>query len=237
MRLLIVEPAPMARFRLKLWLKPSYNPARVLFADNDEAGLALCSTATHAKAPFVTVIPRSSALTMLYRAAAPESYIVAAPPADALQAKLDALNAGADILLPRPWAPEDLLATLRVADRRFLGHGSNLIEAGPLLVDTKAREVWLNFEPITGLTTPEFNIIRVLAARPRYTASHRRMSSLLARPPYRSEESSLAYYPKVLRGLKEKLAAKGLADFVKSTGNANPFEPGGLVLNFAAILS
>lgn len=79
--------------------------------------------------------------------------------------RVDGLNAGADDYLPKPFAPEELLARIRAVLRRA-GKGEQLgeplLECGGLQVKPGTREVWLRGEPVF-LTSIEFDILECLA--------------------------------------------------------------------------
>lgn len=79
--------------------------------------------------------------------------------------RIDGLNAGADDYLPKPFAPEELLARIRAVLRRagkMDPINDLLLECGSLKVKPATREVWLRGEPVT-LTSIEFDILECLA--------------------------------------------------------------------------
>lgn len=77
--------------------------------------------------------------------------------------RVDGLNSGADDYLPKPFAPDELLARIRAVLRRA---GSKAVHevfgCGGLKVKPATREVWLNDEPVS-LTSIEFDILQCLA--------------------------------------------------------------------------
>jgi two-component system response regulator CpxR len=82
--------------------------------------------------------------------------------------RVDGLNAGADDYLPKPFAPEELLARIRAVLRRTgqTGHNAGpVLECGTLKVNPGTREVWLRGQPVT-LTAIEFDILDCLARSP-----------------------------------------------------------------------
>lgn len=82
--------------------------------------------------------------------------------------RIDGLNAGADDYLPKPFAPEELLARIRAVLRRTGKqdrNGDPWIECGSLRIKPGAREVWLRGEPLA-LTSIEFEILEILARSP-----------------------------------------------------------------------
>ena len=78
--------------------------------------------------------------------------------------RVDGLNGGADDYLPKPFAPDELLARIRAVLRRVGGKNpiNEIFECGGLKVKPATREVWLSNEPIS-LTSIEFDILQCLA--------------------------------------------------------------------------
>ena len=78
--------------------------------------------------------------------------------------RVDGLNSGADDYLPKPFAPDELLARIRAVLRRTAGSKamSEVFECGGLRVKPATREVWLSDEPVS-LTSIEFDILQCLA--------------------------------------------------------------------------
>jgi two-component system response regulator CpxR len=78
--------------------------------------------------------------------------------------RVEGLNSGADDYLPKPFAPDELLARIRAVLRRTGGNEwmSGVLECGGLKVKPTTREVWLSNEPVA-LTSIEFDILQCLA--------------------------------------------------------------------------
>lgn len=78
--------------------------------------------------------------------------------------RVDGLNSGADDYLPKPFAPDELLARIRAVMRRTGGSKttSEVFECGGLKVKPATREVWVSNEPVS-LTSIEFDILQCLA--------------------------------------------------------------------------
>jgi two-component system KDP operon response regulator KdpE len=88
--------------------------------------------------------------------------------------KVEALDAGADDYLTKPFAVGELLARLRVAERHAI-HASapveTVIEIGDLRVDRARREVALAGAPVH-LTPIEFKLLMALARAPGRVVTH-----------------------------------------------------------------
>lgn len=75
--------------------------------------------------------------------------------------KVAGFDAGADDYLTKPFITEELLARLRALLRRAAGHSAATLEAGKLMVDTRAARATVNGEPIK-LTAHEYRVLSYL---------------------------------------------------------------------------
>jgi two-component system KDP operon response regulator KdpE len=88
--------------------------------------------------------------------------------------KVQALDAGADDYLTKPFGVDELLARIRVALRRasrLAGPATTVIEAGPLRVDLEKREV-LSGGRTVRLTPIEYRMLVCLARHPGRVLTH-----------------------------------------------------------------
>lgn len=79
--------------------------------------------------------------------------------------KVEALETGADDYVTKPFSTAELLARLKVIQRRRFTRQSPQILAGPLALDLLHHEVSLNEAPLK-LTPTEFALLKVLAEHP-----------------------------------------------------------------------
>ena len=80
------------------------------------------------------------------------------------QDKVDGLGAGADDYLVKPFHVQEFLARLDALQRRAGGKLKPTLEAGPIVLDTRAKQVSVNGEYIS-LTAYEYNLMEYLMQR------------------------------------------------------------------------
>ncbi len=94
---------------------------------------------------------------------------------DDAEGKVAALDAGADDYVTKPFDTAELLARLRVIQRRSVAEtGDPVCECGPLRVDLAAHSVTLGREEIK-LTPTEFSLLRVLIRHAGRIVTHRQL--------------------------------------------------------------
>ncbi len=78
--------------------------------------------------------------------------------------RIEGLNTGADDYLPKPFAPEELLARVRAVLRRSgkTGQAEETLTCGGLRLKPATREVWVRDVPVQ-VTSIEFDILACLA--------------------------------------------------------------------------
>ena len=123
------------------------------------------------------------------------------------QTKIDALHAGADDYVTKPFAPGELVARVRAALRRAGRETSEpRVEVGPLVVDLAAHAVWVNGEEVH-LTPTEFSLLRVLVLNRGLLLTHRQLLTEVWGPEYADATPVLRTHIANLRG---KLQRAGL---------------------------
>ncbi len=75
--------------------------------------------------------------------------------------KVAGMDAGADDYVAKPFHMEEVLARLRALLRRSVGHASNDLVCGPLVLDTKAARVTVDGQAIK-LTSHEYRVLHYL---------------------------------------------------------------------------
>ena len=92
--------------------------------------------------------------------------------------KIEALDAGADDYLTKPFGVGELMARIRVslrhAARLGSGAGEAVFEVGRLRVDLAARRVWVGEEEVR-LTRTQFNLLAALVKHAGKVVTHRQL--------------------------------------------------------------
>lgn len=115
--------------------------------------------------------------------------------------KVQALDAGADGYLTKPFSMSELLARIRAALRRTsfpTGPGDKLLKLGEVEIDFEARRIIAEGKQIR-LTTKEFDLIYYLAAHPNKAIRHRELLQAVWGPDYGGEQEYLRVFVNRLR--------------------------------------
>jgi two-component system, OmpR family, KDP operon response regulator KdpE len=112
--------------------------------------------------------------------------------------KVEALDAGADDYVTKPFGIEELLARLRAALRRVAAPGEPVIEIGELTIDLDRRVVHRDGE-VVSLTPHEFSLLRYLAQNEGRLLTHRSILREVWGPSYQTESHYLHVYVSQLR--------------------------------------
>jgi two-component system KDP operon response regulator KdpE len=129
---------------------------------------------------------------------------------DKQQDKVEALDAGADDYVTKPFSTPELLARIRAALRRSSVTGALAgakLELGEIQIDFKARQVISGREQIR-LTGKEFELLSYLAAHPNKTIAHRELLQAVWGPDYGGEQEYLRVFVNRLRKKIEVNPAK-----------------------------
>ncbi len=95
------------------------------------------------------------------KAHAPATQVLVLTARDSTESKVRGLDAGADDYLTKPFARAELLARVRVLERRLGNAASATIDVGPLRIDTRNQEASLSGEPLT-LARREYMLLKAL---------------------------------------------------------------------------
>ncbi len=115
-------------------------------------------------------------------------------------AKVEALDAGADDFVAKPFSTPELLARIRAALRRVpvLQSSSGRLRVGELTIDFAARTV-ARAGQTHHLTPKEFELLRYLVGHANKTISHRELLQAVWGPDYGDQVEYLRVFIKTLR--------------------------------------
>jgi len=122
--------------------------------------------------------------------------------------KIDALDAGADDYIVKPFAMAELLARVRAALRRSSAEQPlPKIETSELTVDLEMRMVTVRGNSVH-LTPKEFDVLRLLVTSQGRPVTHRKMLQMVWGPEYGEESEPVRVVIKQLRQKIEKDPAR-----------------------------
>jgi len=125
--------------------------------------------------------------------------VIVATARDDDQDVVKALDAGADDYVVKPYSAEQLDARVRAILRRTTGDAPSVaIEVGPLVVDTRARTVVLDGQPLE-LSPKEFDLLAYLASRAGEVVTKRQLLADVWRLPYGGADKTVDVHLSWLR--------------------------------------
>ncbi len=112
--------------------------------------------------------------------------------------KIEALDAGADDYVTKPFSGDELLARLRAALRRATPSAEPVVEIGELRIDLDKRAVTVGGRPVS-LTPIEYDLLRLLAENEGKLLTHPTILREIWGPAYQEESNYLHVYISHLR--------------------------------------
>ncbi len=129
------------------------------------------------------------------------------------ESKVEALEAGADDYVTKPFSPRELLARLRAVTRRAAGPAEEaVIEVDGLEIDLAARTVRRAGEDIH-LTPIEYELLRVLAVNRGRVITHRTLLGEVWGPNYVDDTRTLRTH---IANLRRKIEPAGAPRLIRT---------------------
>ena len=139
------------------------NGFAVDLADDGVEGLAKAQGADYDAVILDIMLPRMDGWTVLAELRKSKTTPVLLLTArDAVADRVEGLNLGADDYLTKPFDLEELIARVRALIRRSAGSPSPLIDLGSVPIDTAARTVTKDGQPVE-LSAKEYSLLELLA--------------------------------------------------------------------------
>ena len=138
--------------------------------------------------------------------------------------KVDALDAGADDYVTKPFGMDELLARLRAMTRRGVPKDEQpVVNVGEATVDLAARKVTLAGSDVR-LTPTEWHLLEVLVRHPGKLLSQRQLLNEVWGPGYETAQGNLRLYMAQLRRKLEPDPARP-RHLLNEPGMGYRFEP------------
>ena len=200
-RILIVEDeAKIARF---VELELVHEGYEVEKAPDGRTGLDLALQEDYDLILLDVMLPGLNGIEVLRRLRQQKSTpVILLTARDAVMDKVSGLDAGADDYITKPFAIEELLARIRVAERHHEAdeaapHGAR-IEIGPVVLDEDRHEVTVNGEPVY-LTNHEFLLLQALMENKNIVMDRSRLIEKVFGYDYVGETNVIDVYVRYLR--------------------------------------
>jgi two-component system response regulator MprA len=221
-RVLVVDDDPAVRSAIARALRVDY--------DVDEAVDGAEALARHAAAPADAIVldllmPQIGGLDVcrsLRRQSDPVPVLVVTA-RDAVDDRVEGLDAGADDYLVKPFAVEELRARVRALLRRT-GSGNDALQFSDVVLDPSTREVHRG-ERRLHLTRTEFNLLELFLRNPRQVLTRSQIYERVWGYDFGATSNALWVYVGYLRRKLEEGGESRLLHTVRGVGYALREEP------------
>lgn len=140
------------------------------------------------------------------------------------QDKVNGLNAGADDYVVKPFNVDELKARINALLRRAAGHAQPVLRAGPVAMNTQAREVRVNDEPVT-LTAFEYRLLEILIMRAGQVVSKAQLTDQLYDQDFERDSNVVEVLLTRLRNKLDPGRTLGLIETIRGQGYRMPRPP------------
>jgi DNA-binding response OmpR family regulator len=217
MRVLIIEDDPgIVRF-LERGLAAHGHQA--ITADNGEEGVRLANDESVDLILLDIMLPQLDGHRALerIRLRRPEVPILMLTARDVLKSKVDALDAGADDYLTKPFDLEELFARIRALTRRADQPRASRIEVGGLKVDLRSRRVWRG-DRLVDLSSREFALLEYFMRHPGQVLSRQQILSAVWDYAFDPGSNVVDVYVSYLRNKIDRPGEPSLIETVRGAG-------------------
>ena len=128
--------------------------------------------------------------------------------------RISGLRLGADDYLVKPFHLSELAARINAIIRRKMYSGNNVIRFNEISIDTLAKEVKVNADPVE-LTRKEYELLVYFLSNQRKVISKNALISHLWSQEMGTGESADIIYTHI-KNLRKKLSEKGCGDYIRS---------------------
>ena len=217
MRILVVDDEPQLRRALERALKLEGYSVE-LAEDGDEA-LAAAAASTPDAIVLDVLMPRRDGLEVCreLRARGDRTPVLMLTARDAVQDRVDGLDAGADDYVVKPFALEELLARLRALLRRGAAGGGEALAYSDLTLDPATRDVRRGDRDLE-LTKTEFTLLELLLRHPRQVLTRSQIFEAVWGYDFGPRSNSLEVYIGYLRRKTEAGGEVRLIQTVRGVG-------------------
>lgn len=147
----------------------------------------------------------------------PELPVLMLTARDELSNKVEALDAGADDYLTKPFALEELLARVRALTRRAREAEPSRVEFGDLTIDLRLRKVW-RAQRLIELSTREFALLEYLTRNAGQVLSRQQILSEVWNYSFDPGSNSVDVYIRYLRRKLDRPGEPSLISTVRGAG-------------------
>ena len=197
---------------------------QIISADNGDDGVILASDESVELVLLDIALPGLDGHAVLdhIRAHRPALPVLMLTARDDLENKVNALNAGADDYLTKPFAFEELLARIRALSRRLDQQQAVQIQAGDLQIDLLARRVSRAGKAIE-LSSREFALLEYFVRHPGHVLSRQQILAAVWDYDFSSGSNVVDVY---VRYLRRKIDRPGEPSFIATVHGAGyRFDP------------
>jgi two-component system response regulator MprA len=216
-RVLVVDDEPQLRRALERALK--LEGYEVALAPDGEDALAALGSAPYDAVVLDVLMPKRDGLSVCrdLRERGDRTPILMLTARDAVQDRVDGLDAGADDYVVKPFALDELLARLRALLRRTNGGVEGALSYADLTLDPATREVRRGDRPVE-LTKTEFALLEHLIRHPRLVLTRSQLFEAVWGYDFGPRSNSLEVYVGYLRRKTEEGGEPRLIQTIRGVG-------------------